>query len=220
MFKKYFDEYKKEIHYHQDYNNTIDFNQGVQHSLNTHLDIINYVEDDIMKMPQNKRREHFFYLMKYYEGEDEEPEFTNWFESISLSRKDFIEHILEGIELDFKEPLRYIKDYKFRKSKGQVFARLDINFFRTWLKQYFFNKNIPFSNDFYVNLQNAQPDYIIYNTLGEIDNQIMEIAKNKKEKLIQKIVKNIKYTPLSLKVMCWIILPIKVCEPLIGKIIL
>ena len=71
-----------------------------------------------------------------------------------------------------------------------------------------------------VNLQNAQPDYIIYNTLGEIDNQIMEIAKNKKEKLIQKIVKNIKYTPLSLKVMCWIILPIKVCEPLIGKIIL
>ena len=62
MSKKYFDEYKKEIHYHQDYNNTIDFNQGVQHSLNTHLDIINYVEDDIMKMPQNKRREHFFII--------------------------------------------------------------------------------------------------------------------------------------------------------------
>ena len=117
------------------------------------------------------------------------------------------------------------------KSNGLAFpdtSDFDINYFRSFLKKLYFRhflknnffENSPLSYDFYVNLHNSVPKWIIYNALGEIDENLTNLAKNQKEEYIQNIVEHIRYKPLSLKVMCWMILPIEVCEPLMGKIIL
>ena len=219
MFKKYFRQYKQNIEYHKAYNEIIDYNETIQRALNTHQDIINYIENIVMNMTYKDKQNHFFYLMKY--KEDGYKEYTSWFEYINLSKEDFIKHIEDCIELDYKNALEYIDNYELdKKNHCYKSTNLYINFYRIWLKKNFFNHNIPLSNDYYINLQNAQPDYIIYNALDQIDEDIMKIAQNKKEQIIQKIIKNIRYTPLSLKVMCWKILPIKITNTLVNKIIL
>ena len=211
MFKKYFEEYKKDIEYHKAYNEIIDYNEEVQIALTSHQDLINYIENIILKMSDIEKKNHFFYLMKY--KQDGYKEYTSWFEYINLRKEDFIKHIEECIEFDYKDALENI-DNKCENTS------VNIKGFRNWLKKHFFNKDLPLSNDYYINLQNAQPDYIIYNALDVIDEDIIKIAKDKKEKIIQKIIKNIRYKPLSLKVMCWNILPIKITNTLVNKIIL
>ncbi len=218
MFKKYFEEYKKDIEFHKAYNDNIDFEEGIDRDINTHQDLINYIENIVMKMSDKDKKNHFFYLMKYkdeYEGD----EYTEWFEYINLCKKNFIEHIQECIELDFKEPLEYIDKYRVYKEVCSC-NNTRIIFFRDMLKKYLFNKNVALSNDFYVNLQNSTPDYIIYNALDEIDEDIMNIFKNTKEEIIQRIIKYIKYKPLSLKKMCWKILPSKITNSLKERIII
>ena len=219
MFKRYFEEYRLDIEYHKAYNETIEYDETIQRAINTHQDIINYVQNIVMNMSDKDKKNHFFYLMQYQDGKYKE--YTSWFEYINLCKEDFIKHIEDSIELDYKYALEYIDNYKLdQKNHCHKSTNLYINFFRIWLKEKFFDPNIPLSNDFYVNLHNAQPNYIIYNALDQIDEDIMKIAENKKEQIIQKIIKNIRYTPLSLKVMCWNILPIKITDTLVNKIIL
>ena len=213
MFKKYFEKFKNEIEYHDVYNSGTCFNFGVQRGIDDQLNNIKYVEEVIKKMSYSQQREHFFYILQYEDGNK-----IYWFEYINLSREHFKEHILDDVEFNFKEPLQYLHDYKYRKSLGAPFAEFDINYFRNFLKNNFFESSSSF--DFYVNLHNSVPTHIIYNALGEIDQKLTTLAKNKREEIIQQIVEHVRYTPLSLKVMCWIILPISVCEPLMGKIIL
>ena len=213
MFKKFFEKFKNEIEYHDGYNSGPYYNFAVQRGINDQLNNIRYVEEVIKKMSTCEQRERFFYILQY---QDENKIY--WFEYMNLSRKNFIEHILDDVKFHFKEPLQYISDYKYRKSKGAPFNTISSIFFRNFLKNNFLDNINSF--DFYVNLHNSIPNWIIYNALGEIDEKITTLAKNKKEEYIHNIVEQIRYTPLSLKVMCWIILPMKVCEPLMGKIIL
>lgn len=218
MFEEYFKKYKKEIEFHNEYNSIIDFNEGVEHTLLTQYENIEYIQEEVLTMNNEERKNHFFYILKY--KEDDEPTLTYWFEYIVLSRKEFIEHIIDDIELTFKDPLEYIDEFKYNNTQSKEIDNLNIKFFRNWLKNYFFDNSITMTNDFYINLQISVPDYIIYNSLGEIDHEIMLIARNKKETIIQKIVDNIRYTPESLKVMCWNALPIKITNTLTDKIIL
>ena len=99
--------------------------------------------------------------------------------------KNFIEHILDDVEFNFKEPLQYISDNKYRKSKGASFAAFDVNYFRNFLKNYFLDTH-HHSFDFYVNLHNSVPKHIIYNTLGEIDERINDIAKKQERRIYTK----------------------------------
>tara|TARA_B100000131_G_scaffold313703_1_gene349435 strand:- start:403 stop:1035 length:633 start_codon:yes stop_codon:yes gene_type:complete len=210
MFKKCFELYKKDIHECEEYNYAY-FDDSIQIQLMDHKNIITYTENIIKNKSKEQQRHHFFYLLDYNDGDDP----TYWFEAINLSKLDFIDYILEDVESCYVRPLTYINDCSLEE-----WDSYKVKNFRGFLKKHFFDNNLKLVDDYFINFKKSIPSYHIYNALGEIDTQISNIIDLKKEEIQQHILKYLVLQPLSLKSMCWVLLPHTLQDSVRDRILL
>ena len=154
---------------------------------------INLAEAVFNNSTAEEKKNSFIYILKY-SGTDEK---IYNFEYIDLSKQE----TLEAIKICITDSLREINNLL---GSSRKYIHIDILYYRQFIKTHYFSGlKVPIIGDIYKDLHNLIPDMIFYNLLGGKDNELTNFAQKVKEKEINKIVKILWLTPLSLKKMCY-----------------
>jgi hypothetical protein len=154
---------------------------------------INRAEEVFNTSTDKEKGTSFIYVWKY-SGTAEE---IYNFEYIDLSKQE----TFKEIEISVIDSLIEINN-RLRSSKK--YTQEDKLYYRQLIKTHYLSGlKVPITGDIYKDLHNLIPDMIFYNLLGEKDDELTNFAQKVKEREINKIVKILWLTALSLKKICY-----------------